>query len=38
MGQHFNSEYKIRAVRRVLDSGRGIVEVASELGLNSNTL
>ncbi|MCC3331622.1 transposase [Nocardia abscessus] len=34
----FSAEYKIEAAHRVIDSGRAIVEVARELGLNDGLL
>jgi transposase len=34
----FSTEYKVQAAHRVIDSGRTIIEVASELGLVEVTL
>src|SRR5574340_1194467 len=34
----FTTEYKVEAAHRVIDSGRTIVEVARELGLNDGLL
>lgn len=34
----FTTEYKIQVAHRVIDSGRTVIEVASELGLVEVTL
>ena len=36
--QKFSTEYKVQAAHRVIDSGRTVIEVASELGLVEVTL
>lgn len=36
--RRFTPEYKIEAAHRVIDSGRGIAEVARELSVNEMTL
>jgi transposase len=34
----FDKEFKLSAVKLVLDSGRSVERIASELGISSNTL
>ena len=34
----FSTEYKVEAAHRVIDSGRSVVEVARELGVNEMSL
>jgi transposase len=36
--RRFTAEFKARAVRRLLEGGRGLSEVASELGLSTGQL
>ena len=36
--RRFTAEFKARAVKRLLDGGRGLSEVATELGLSTGQL
>jgi transposase len=36
--KNYDKEFKISAVKLVLDSGRSVEKIASELGISSNTL
>jgi len=36
--RRFSTEYKVEAAHRVIDSGRSVVEVARELGVNEMSL
>ena len=37
-GIHYSTEFKIEAVRRVIDSSRGYSDVADELSIHKDTL
>lgn len=38
MAKQYSAEFKLEAVKRVLSSGTSVAKVASELGVNENTL